>query len=327
MEEELVEVLQKFALSEKEVGSTLLDLGDLDEGIIECQGSIIGKIRGEKIANFTGVKNFATLAWSYPKGLRVAELGPNVFQFTIPDAKERERILEGGPWIIDNQILVLRNWEVGIEEDEDAFSVAPIWVQVWNLPIHCLSKAVGKKVGTIFHEVKEVLIPQSGGKEGKHMKLLVLIDIKQPLLRGTTIQMNGVNKWLSFKYERCPDFCYSCGVIGHSEKNCKFPVVVKKGQYQNQYGPWMRVFGGRGSPQKDSSQKIWMPHKQVWKVRNGKMIRLEDLEKQEKGVGLNENMDLSRTKEVRGREIQNHEVEKGGLPPADREKVGRIIPN
>ncbi|XP_027157908.1 uncharacterized protein LOC113759531 [Coffea eugenioides] len=253
MEEELVEVLQKFALSEKEVGSTLLDLGDLDEGITECQGSVIGKIRGEKIVNFTGVKNFVTVAWSYPKGLKVAELGPNVFQFTIPDSKDKERIVEGGPWIIDNQILVLRHWKIGIEEDEDAFSLAQVWVQVWNLPIHCLSKAVGKKVGTIFNEVKDVLIPQTGGKEGKHMKLLVVVDIKQPLLRGTMVQINGMGKWLSFKYEKCPDFCYSCGVIGHCEKNCKSPVMVKKGQYQNQYGPWMRVFGGRSSPQKEGS--------------------------------------------------------------------------
>ncbi|XP_071939973.1 uncharacterized protein [Coffea arabica] len=171
------------------------------------------------------------MAWSYPKGLKVAELGPDIFQFTILDSKHKERIIEGGPWIIDNQILVLRKWKVGIEEDEDVFSLAPVWVQVWNLPIHCLSKAVGKKVGTIFDEVKDVLIPQTGGKEGKHMKLLVLVDIKQPLLRGTTVRINGMNKWLSFKYEKCPDFCYSCGVIGHSEKNCKSPVLVQKGQY------------------------------------------------------------------------------------------------
>ena len=102
MAEDLVDVLQKFVLSNKEMGSTLLDLGDLDEGITECQGSIIGRIRGEKIANFTGVKNFATLAWSYPKGMKVAELGPHVFQFTIPDPKDKGRILESGPWIIEN---------------------------------------------------------------------------------------------------------------------------------------------------------------------------------------------------------------------------------
>ena len=96
------------------MGSTLLDLGDLDEGITECQGSVIGKIRGEKIVNVTGVKNFVTVAWSYPKGLKVAELGPNVFQFTIPDSKDKERIVEGGPWSKSKHVLLLRNWKIGI---------------------------------------------------------------------------------------------------------------------------------------------------------------------------------------------------------------------
>ena len=187
MEEELAEVLQKFALSEKQVRSTFLDLGNLDEGITECQGSIIGKIRGEKIVNFTGVKNFVTVAWSYLKGLKIAELGPTIFQFIIPDSKDKERIIEEGTWIIDNQILVFRKWKERIEEDEDAFSLAPVWVQVWNLPIHYLSKAVRKKVGSVFNEVKNVLISQTGGKEGKHMKLVAQVDIKQPLLRETTV--------------------------------------------------------------------------------------------------------------------------------------------
>ena len=64
------------------------------------------------------------------------ELGPNVFQFNIPNADEKEKIVNGGPWVIDNQMLVLKKWTKGIEEDYNAFTVAPLWVQLWNLPIH-----------------------------------------------------------------------------------------------------------------------------------------------------------------------------------------------
>lgn len=113
---------------------------------------------------------------------------------------------------------MLSTWEEGIEESTEACRFAPLWVQVWNLPIHWVSKDVGRKIGMVFKEVKEVLISHSGGKEGKHVKLLVKADMTQPLLRGTAVKMNGVLKWVSFSYERVPDFCYKCGVIGHSEK-------------------------------------------------------------------------------------------------------------
>ncbi|XP_027098956.1 uncharacterized protein [Coffea arabica] len=256
MAKELVEIMQNFTLSSKGRGSTYLDLGDVDDGIMDCQDSLIGKIKGEKIANFTGVKKFVTVAWSYPKGLEVIELWPNLFQFTIPDAQDKERIWLRGPRVTDNQILVLREWEIGIEENDSAFNLAPLCVQFWNLPLHWLTKSVEKKIGAIFDEVKDVIIQQTGGKEGKHMKILVQADISQPLLRGTTVQMNGVNKWLSFRYEKCSDFCYSCGIIGHSERNCKEPAVVKSGQHQNQYGPWLRAVSSKGSPQKENNPKI-----------------------------------------------------------------------
>ena len=87
--------------------------------------------------------------------------------------------------------------------------------------VHWISKEVGRKIGKVFKEVKEVLIPHSGGKEGKHLKLLVNAYMTQPLLRGTTVKMNGMLKWVSFRYERVPDFCYKCGIIGHYEKKGK----------------------------------------------------------------------------------------------------------
>ena len=136
MAEELTEILQKFALSTKEMGGTALDLGDADNGIMECQSSLVGKIHGEKVVNFVGVKNFVTAAWGYPKEMKALELGPNLFQFILPREDERLRVLDGGPWIIDNQILVLSSWFAGIEEDYTAFNFAPLWIQVWNLPIH-----------------------------------------------------------------------------------------------------------------------------------------------------------------------------------------------
>lgn len=144
--------------------------------------------------------------------------------------------------------MVLKEWSEGIEDDPKAFNVAPLWVQVWNLPVHWLSKDVGRKIGLVFQGIREVIIPQTGGKEGRHMKLSVMADISQPLLRGTTVKLEGKLKWINFKYEKSPDFCYRCGRIGHSEKNCKVSVMTETGHLENQYGPWLRANGGKSSP-------------------------------------------------------------------------------
>ncbi|XP_071909688.1 uncharacterized protein [Coffea arabica] len=146
MAEELTEILQKFALTSKEMDGAEIDFGDVGASVKECGESLVGRIKGEKVINFVGMKIFVTLAWGYPKCLRVLERGVNLFQFFIPKKDHRERILSGGPWLIDSQMLVLRQWFVGIEEEEAEFNIAPLWIQVWNLPVHWISKEDGKKI-------------------------------------------------------------------------------------------------------------------------------------------------------------------------------------
>ena len=151
MAEDIAEILQSFTLSSKELQITDVGREELSSGLKECQSSLIGKIVGEKVANYTGVKNFVTTAWGYPKDLTVVELGPNLFQFILSKENDRDRIAKGGPWILDNQLMVVNMWYEGIEDDEKAFKLAPFWVQVWNLPIHWISKDVGKKIGSVFN--------------------------------------------------------------------------------------------------------------------------------------------------------------------------------
>ncbi|XP_071920723.1 uncharacterized protein [Coffea arabica] len=177
MEGDLSEFMQKFSLADNELSGATLELEDLHNGVRECECNLIGRLMGEKVANFTGVKNFMTVAWGYPRNTTVMELGPNLFQFNIPNSDDKKKIADGGPWMIDNQMLVLNRWAEGIEEDYRAFVIAPLWVQIWNLPVHWLTKEVGRKIGTVFKEVRDVLIPQSGGKESRHLKILTLANL------------------------------------------------------------------------------------------------------------------------------------------------------
>ena len=73
------------------------------------------------------------------------------------------------------------------------------------------------------------------------MKIIAEIDVLQPLSRGTLVKLEGVNAWVEFKYERCPDFCYNCGIIGHGDKSCTGGRSEGQSSREGQYGAWMRV--------------------------------------------------------------------------------------
>ena len=112
-----------------------------------------------------------------------------------------------------------------------------------------MSKEAGKKICAGFHKVREVIVPQTGGKEGRHLKILVMADISKPLLRGSIVRVGETTKWACFKYKRCPDFCYNCGIIGHSERTCMRQGNTGEGKKDNQFGPWLRAGIARKPPQ------------------------------------------------------------------------------
>ena len=44
-----------------------LSSADVEQSVQDCKGSLVGRIMREKIANFTGVKNFTNYAWVIPE--------------------------------------------------------------------------------------------------------------------------------------------------------------------------------------------------------------------------------------------------------------------
>ncbi|KAL3504135.1 hypothetical protein ACH5RR_033976 [Cinchona calisaya] len=103
----------------------------------------------------------------------------------------------------------------------------------------------GLKIGKVFNSVEEVIIPQGGGQEGNHIKLLVELDLLKPLPRGTMIRLEGNQKWVNFKYEKCPKFCYHYGIIGDAERNYSLRVLNNNGSGKAQFGNWLKANTGK----------------------------------------------------------------------------------
>lgn len=79
------------------------------------------------------------------------------------------------------------------------------------------------------------------------VKRLVEVDLFMPLIRGTSIRLEGDKRWVMFKYEQLPQFCFYCGMIGHGERSCEIKMKDAKNENLNkgQFGDWLRATNGR----------------------------------------------------------------------------------
>lgn len=184
----------------------------------------VAKLFYEKLAHPESLEQALGPVWCPMKGIHCKSLDENRFLITFHQASGKKKAIEEGPWNLSKEILVVR------EIDELEFAMVPMWVQVSQLPIGMMNAEAAEIIGDEIGEFMDVDTDDGKNAVGSFLRLKVRIDIRKPLMRGVTVIVGsgGKEKWCPLAYEHLPDFCYSCGLVGHTAKLCS--MVVEKGQ-------------------------------------------------------------------------------------------------
>ncbi|GAU25523.1 hypothetical protein TSUD_280080 [Trifolium subterraneum] len=78
------------------------------------------------------------------------------------------------------------------------------------------------------------------------------MDVNQPIQTGILIgnHRDGTT-WVDFRYEKLPQVCFNCGILGHSNKLCQNEAINM--MESAPLGPWIRSnqYGRRVMEEKD----------------------------------------------------------------------------
>nr|POF18909.1 hypothetical protein CFP56_29731 [Quercus suber] len=99
---------------------------------------------------------------------------------------------------------------------------------------------IGGKLG----EVLDVDVLENGVQWRRCLRVKVQLDVTKKLIRAKKVSIeNDEPRWVFFRYERLLNFCYVCGLIGHSEHECSEKKESNEGleKEKYQYGAWLRT--------------------------------------------------------------------------------------
>ncbi|XP_066311117.1 uncharacterized protein [Miscanthus floridulus] len=210
---------------------TILDFSD-DKGETELpqvEWAVVGKVLSPSIVNVSTIHAAMKPTWGNPHGLKFRVIGAkenNMFMVEFGSKKEMERIMAGTPWMVDMHAVILQPYDERLSVSEIVFNWMEIWARILNVPLGWMIQQRGSRAMSLIGDVVKMDVDGDGKSSGAFLCARMAIDIEKPLRRGVLLRLSRSEepRWFVVQYEWLPFYCFSCGVLGHSEIECSDPA-------------------------------------------------------------------------------------------------------
>ncbi|XP_031108637.1 uncharacterized protein LOC116013119 [Ipomoea triloba] len=209
--------------------------------------AVVGRFLTSKLIKLEYMRQVLASVWQPVKGVTVSEIQPNLFLFVFYHITDMQHVLTKGPWSFENNSLVCRQVHDGVLPIDVALDSLDMWVQLHDLPMGYTSDAVLEQIGNFMETFVKCDDRFAGVPWRSFYRVRVSIPVSKPLKRRMRlVKRDKSTCWVTFKYERLHNFCFCCGLLGHSYKFClkvrESPLTVA----QYPYDAGMRAGGARG---------------------------------------------------------------------------------
>jgi hypothetical protein len=254
MEEDLAKKWERFNLLDAETEEVEAPDAALEPLVDRGTACAVGKLLAERTVGKEVLKTPMIRAWQPTGWVSFKNLGPNLFLIEFQHEWDKVRIMEGRPWQFDRDLFSMADFDGRTPPSELEFEKVPFWVRMYDMPLACMSREMGQRIGASMGVVEEVDVDEAGVGWGEFLHVRIVLDVTKPLSRGRFLKLRDRTIWITFHYERIPRFCFTCGVIKHGVRGCLRCGCVshgvagclsKRGPQTKgegaQYGPWLRA--------------------------------------------------------------------------------------
>lgn len=167
---------------------------------------------------------------SKPKGSIDIHLGSKGFlTIVFTNIKDKDKVFEGGPYFYAATGLYMRPWMMNFIPKTEAFTLVPVWVRLYSLPLDYWQTkslaAIGNKLGRFFKGVEAT----RRGKYTSFARICVDMDLSGALPNEVNLEVFDEEWVQTVDYEHIPFRCHRCHEHGHLLRDCPLTKVEMKG--------------------------------------------------------------------------------------------------
>ncbi|XP_025635516.1 uncharacterized protein At4g02000-like [Arachis hypogaea] len=156
------------------------------------------------------------MVWRIKSGFDLLDMGFGYFMVKFDAGEDHEKVMFGGPWLIDGHYVAIKPWNINFWPCEQSFESTLVWVQVSGLPIWCYQEQAIMHVASAIGVPIRVDLATKLAERGRYARACVQINLALPVIKHIIVE--GVTHVV--EYESLNLICNSCARYGHDMAQC-----------------------------------------------------------------------------------------------------------
>ena len=193
---------------------------DLDDVVFDEKEAPPDAVRWIAVAKVHSSKTYSQYwffknmraAWDLAQEVKFKPLDDNLYTIQFSCLGDWERVTLEGPWHFRGDAVIIKPYDGLAKPSTIPLDTIEIWVQIHDVPdlyAH-LVPSLASKIGEVLYAE-----PNSQDFVGNFHRVWVRIDVMKPLKNAVSMIRDGKRQIYRVKYEKLPDWCAVCGMLGH----------------------------------------------------------------------------------------------------------------
>lgn len=156
------------------------------EALLDC--FLIGKVLSNKPVKFNAIRDGLASSWQSGRGVTIIPIDDKKIMCQFYHLCDMERIYQGGPWLLNNFMVIFRKLSFGEDPTEIYFHHTEIWVQAHHIRYGYLNEKMGSLIGNHMGELIKYDGNNNQSSWRKYMRLRVKMDVNETVRKGWTFE-------------------------------------------------------------------------------------------------------------------------------------------
>ncbi|KAL0919933.1 hypothetical protein M5K25_009024 [Dendrobium thyrsiflorum] len=203
-----------------EDGFSLLPAAEaLDDNVAKLERALVAQLVGRRLP-FAFLQAELRRQWTHFGEFQIITTAPSAFICIFSSAAARDAVLQGGPWLIGGSLLGMVRWTSDYVPNSLAGLHSSVWVRLPQLPLLYWDVTNLNRMANFIGEPLWLDSHTSTWGRSSFARMCVRLDLSKPLLPGIWIKGLHGRFFQRIEYEGLSNFCFACGMIGHTVDRC-----------------------------------------------------------------------------------------------------------